>query len=278
MPSRKKAKGKARKAAKEAKAKAKQEDSRRVEDVAANERQEGSLEAQLHRLVISEVAPHKCEHGLIHLSAGDQKICLEFIEAFLAAYSRANVGEAIIAAACATSGGFRTAHQATIDEYAEVYVSKLDTVISMLLAKGTQRIIEERNHNAQLFAALVCYFEDFIAVCLRKSQALFSWAKFHELLSADDHTLVSFYRKRIPCACLDEKYTEVKSIKKMGNCHNLNCSHPDGKVERSKMLSCTRCDYGNYCSVQCQKADWKGHKQICGTFAEMKAAFNSSQT
>ena len=60
MPSRKKAKGKARKAAKEAKAK---EESRAVVAVADSQRpvQEESLEVQMQRLIISAASPTMCE-------------------------------------------------------------------------------------------------------------------------------------------------------------------------------------------------------------------------
>ena len=269
MPSRKKAKGKARKAAKEAKAK-EEEESRAVAEVAANPRQEGSLEAQLQRLVISDVASQKCQHGLVQLSAGEEKTCEYFINAYLHAFtSQDDVGNGILAAGCATS-----------KEYADVYSSKMDTVVSILLASGTQRILDEHNDIAQRYAMLACFFEDYNAVFLRKTQATPDCSKLMELHGADDHTLVSFYKKRIPCACLDEKYKEVKSIKKMGICHNVSCSHPERKVERSKMFSCTRCGVANYCSVGCQRADWKTHKQICGcTAAEIKAElFNSNQT
>ena len=95
------------------------------------------------------------------------------------------------------------------------------------------------------------------------------WAKVVELLSADDHTVVQFFRKRIPCSCLDEKYKEVKSVKKMGLCRNPNCSLPDhGRVERSKMFSCARCGNVNYCSVECQRA----------IAAEKKAALSTEQS
>ena len=95
------------------------------------------------------------------------------------------------------------------------------------------------------------------------------WTKILELQSADDHTLVSYYRKRIPCSCLDKKYKEVKSVKKMGLCRNPNCSLPDnGRVERRKMFSCTRCGVVNYCSVKCQRADWNRHRKGCGKTAE----------
>ena len=126
MPSRKKAKGKARKAAKEAKAR--EEESRAV-NVSAGQGhvQEELFAAMMQELRISYVASQTCQHGLGQLSADEGKICEDFINAYLAAYrSRDEVGEAIIAAACATS-----------KEYADVYASKLDKVISMVLASGT---------------------------------------------------------------------------------------------------------------------------------------------
>ena len=258
MPSRKKAKGKARKAAKEAKAK--EEESRAVGEVAASQR----LEAQLHQLVISsDVAPQKCEHRLIHLSAGEEKICLEFINVYLTAVAL-HASEGLLKAGCATK-----------DKYAAVYSSssKLETVVSMLLASGTQSILDERNDIAQRYASLAFSFEGLMACAKRQD---FNLSKAIELENADDHTLVSYYRKRIPCACLDEKYKEVKSVKKMGLCWNETCSLSERMVERSKMFSCTRCGEANYCSVECQKAAWKIHKPLCGTTAEVKAVINSS--
>jgi hypothetical protein len=265
MPSRKKAKGKARKAAKEAK----EEEDRAVVNVAAGQRQERSLATQLQRLVIS--AKTKCFHGRHPLSAGETKICRDFIAAFLTVlHSEANVGLA-----------FALAQEATIDEYAEVYDSKLDGVISILLFTGTECILGGHNHistnphkTAQTFASLVGYFEDYMAVCSSTAEAISKTTKIIELGSADDHTLVSFYRKRITCSCLDEKYEEVKSVKKMGRCFNPNCSHPGGMVERSKMLSCARCGYANYCSVECQKAIWKAHRVHCDEVVKWKAAFD----
>ena len=269
MPSRKKAKGKARKAAKEAKAK---EESEAVMEVAANQRQEGSLEAHLQRLVISNTMTQECWHGSVPRSAGEAKICRDFINAFFAVFrsevlSEDNVAKALLAA-----------EEATEVKYADVYSSKLDTVVSMLLYCGTQRILDGDNGQAKWYASLANYFEEWIAVEVRKTQATLCLTKTFELHSNDDHTLVSFCRKRIPCSCLDEKYKEVKSVKKMGFCYNPSCSQPERMVERIKMFTCTRCGEANYCSVQCQRADWKSHKTHCNTYAEMKATFSSSQT
>ena len=83
-----------------------------------------------------------------------------------------------------------------------------------------------------------------------------------ELYKCDEHTLVKYLRKRIPCSCLDEKYNEVKSITRMGLCFNAQCT--SDIVQRSKMMCCARCGEVNYCSRECQKAAWPEHKTNCG--------------
>ena len=273
MPSRKRTKGKARKAAKEAKAKEaakeEEEESQTVVEASASQRQSrSSLEAQMQRLRIKTATSlSKCSHGRPPLSPGEEKICQDFINAFFAEFiSQDILGE-----------GFFTAYEATKDEYADVYSSELGTVISILLCNGTQRILQGDNRKAAFCATLACYFEDYVAV-VHKTKAISNWSKVVELYDADDHTLVSYYRKRIPCACLDEKYKEVKSVKKMGVCYNLTCSQPGRMKERSKMFSCTRCGVANYCSVECQRADWKIHKKNCDSIVEESAACRSNQT
>ena len=259
MPSRKKAKGKARKAAK-----AKVE-SRAVE-VAASQRENESIETQMQRLMINAASSNICRHDCLHLSEDETKIYVEFIQAFVTAFhSKAHV-----------VGGLLAAQEATIDEYADVYNSKLDKIIAMLLSYGTQMILNGNNRHAQLHAMLAFHFEEIMAMCKHRTIAKgdkdpINWLKIYELYDADDHTLVSYYRKRIPCSCLDKKYKEVKSVKKMGWCCNKTCSLPGRKAERSKMLSCTRCGEANYCSVECQRASWKDHKKNCNKNAKTNA-------
>ena len=264
MPSRKKAKGKARKAAKEAEAvRAEENESQAVAEMAANQRQEESLEAQMQRLIINATSSKHCRHGCPSLSTDESNIFKDFINAYLATSSKQNkVVEGLVAA-----------YEVTEVEYADVYDSKLEAVISIFLSRGTQRILDGDNRQAQLYAMLACYFENYMALCLLKTQAINNSTNPVELESADDHTLVSYYRKRIPCSCLDRKYKEVKSVKKTGLCYNQNCSLPDGRVERSKMLCCTRCGLANYCSVECQRANWNQHREVCAKTAEEKATF-----
>ena len=273
MPSRKKAKGKARKAAKEA-AKAKESQTEAVVAASASAtHQEGSLEALMQRLQIIHPTSTNCDHGMSFISPRDEKICQDFINAFLDALysqdSKANLME-----------WFLVARAHTEEDFADVYSSKLETVVSMLVCSGTQCILYGQDYDeARLYAALACHFEEWIAVFVCKTKAALSWSKVVELIDAkaDDHTLVAYYRKRIPCACLDEKYKDVKSVKKLGWCCNPSCSKLNNMAERSKMFCCARCREANYCSIECQKADWKGHKEECDRVAKRKAAFASEQ-
>ena len=199
MPSRKRAKGKARKFAKEAKVAEAAKESQAVVEVATNQRQEGSLEVRIQGLIVNVAFTELCRHGCPQLSP-DNKICREFIDAFIAAFLSQD----------SFSGALLTATAATSEEFVEIYSHKnLDTVVSMLVCRGINSILDERNRLAQLYASLACYFEDYIAVCKWKTRAPLNMTKLAELYDADYYTLVSFYRKRIPCACLDQKYKEV---------------------------------------------------------------------
>ena len=87
--------------------------------------------------------------------------------------------------------------------------------------------------------------------------------KCTELGYADEHTLCSFFRKRIPCSCLKKMYKEVKSVTKLrlsNFCSNKGCKQ---HLEKKTMMCCSLCRHATYCSRKCQKADWTAHKINC---------------
>ncbi len=131
---------------------------------------------------------------------------------------------------------------------------------------------------ARDYACFARYFEHHIAVELKKTQALINWPKIGELDKADDHTLVKFFRQRIPCSCLDEKYQEVKSIPKMSFCYNPQCNIPDRRVERGQTMYCSRCRCAVYCSRECHKADWPRHQEWCDMDVAIIAEFEAKKT
>jgi hypothetical protein len=276
MVSRKRNQGKARKAAK-AKSKAAREEAeeRRNNQATNTNRQQQSLAARMQQLQIgnalmSQNGVVKCRHGFEKMD----DICTNFVNTFEVENSDA------------IRGGDRTflgclirAEKATLDEYSDVWddSAKMELAVSHFLSCGAQSILGGYNIMARVFASIARYFEQHIAVELHKTQALINFPKIHQAYEADEHTLVKFFRTRIPCSCLDEKYKEVKHITKMGVCYNPQCSLPAGEVERIETMYCSRCRCVTYCSRQCQKADWLSHKNLCDDYAAILAEFEAQQ-
>jgi hypothetical protein len=171
------------------------------------------------------------------------------------------------------------AHNDTLNEFADVWKdsAKMELAISHLLHLGVENILKgySKDHSRD-FAMYARYFEQYIAVELHQTQATMNCPKIGEMtLRDDEHTLVKFFRTRIPCSCLDEKYHEVKHITKMGFCYNPKCNIPARQIERSKTMYCSRCRSVTYCSQGCQKANWKEHKKFCDHRVAKKAEFEA---
>eukprot|EP00984_Skeletonema_dohrnii_P014100 scaffold5895_cov169-Skeletonema_dohrnii-CCMP3373.AAC.1 len=74
----------------------------------------------------------------------------------------------------------------------------MESVVSILLARGTQSILEGDNHSARLYAMYACNFEQFVADEVHRTKFTISPVKIFELRFADDHMLIEYLRKRIP--------------------------------------------------------------------------------
>ena len=282
---RKRNQGKARRAAKAAKAaeeanesennsptaNSSEEADERDNNQAMTGRQEQSLlSAQMRQLQVRE---EECYHGFRPFTSPDD-FRLQFVSEFHCSFHEANEsGE------CSLSNGLIAAVKATFAEFADVWdasdSAKLEMVISYLLVFGTRDLLDDRLGRARDFATFARFFEQLIATDMKQTQALYNWPKIEQTYFSDDHTLVKFYRSRIPCSCLDEKYKEVKDIPKMSMCYNPQCNIPDNKVERSKTKYCSRCRCVTYCSRECQVADWSRHKFLCDNNVAVIAKFEA---
>ena len=267
-------KGRARRAAKAAKAAAEEEEEGDGDEeqavLVAN--QDGSLEAQMQRLTIDDLlrdkesdAVKKCRHGL-ELESGEEELCIAFLETFRVGC----IDERL---------GLFAGMEATLETFASVWkdAEKLKQIVCFCVAIGAECILAEAEDEAHLMSSFAYFFEEMIAANFL-SQRTIQLCRAEELCSCDMHSLVSFFRKRIPCKCLDEKYEEVKSITKIGICCNFSCTLPGRKVERSKILYCARCDQVCYCSRSCQKAHWKEHKMLCREVADLKAEYDAKDS
>ncbi len=270
MVSRKKAAGKARKAAKAKAREEAEEKERNNQSIKANEIEEALLD-------VMQQMP--CKHGFDLLSLEALKfrgICFQFVTALAKKFGEATRSRGDHA----LSALIKTARNATMDEYADVWddSAKMEMVISFFLCSGTQEILDGRHDRARNIAILARYLEQHVAVELKRTHPVANWPKSNDIYYVSDvHTLVKFFRHRIPCSCLDEKYEEVKCITKMGICYNEKCKFPQRRVERSKTSYCSRCRCVVYCSRECQVAHWTQHKTFCDSKAEIIAEFEARQ-
>ena len=70
---------------------------------------------------------------------------------------------------------------------------------------------------------------------------------------------LKFFRKRTSCKCLKKMHLEArKSTPKMGICYGCN-----EEMDRVLLSVCSRCMVTQYCSRECQVADWPEHKEDC---------------
>eukprot|EP00984_Skeletonema_dohrnii_P030945 scaffold22845_cov85-Skeletonema_dohrnii-CCMP3373.AAC.4 len=169
----------------------------------------------------------------------------------------------------------RAAYHATREEYADAWsnAAVMECVSSYFLTEGTKYVLEGNNKAASHYAPLAYCFEQHIACNLLRERLTMSWPKMNELyFDPDEHTLVSFFKKRISCSCLNTKYKQVRSIKKLGICYNFNCPHPGRKVERSLTKCCSLCRRVNYCSRECQVENWNVHRLHCPRYVERDVA------
>lgn len=207
MSSRKKAKGKARKAAK---AQQQQQEAAAVAD------QRGSLHSQLQQRQGNNSNANTntkklCQHGFGTQAFPGWRICDTFMGEFMNGFNASGRHD---------DQDLRAATDSTYEKYSNVWndASKLEWVISCFVANGTRYILDgtggdggEDKHATKDYAIIAYYLEQYIAVMLRKSQDKVDWEKIRELQvdnNPSEHVLVSFYQKRNPCSCLSRKYKE----------------------------------------------------------------------
>ena len=71
--------------------------------------------------------------------------------------------------------------------------------------------------------------------------------------------LLKLYSKRITCSCLKKMYSEArKTLPKVGSCGG--CAKV---MERSSLMVCSKCRVDQYCCRECQVTAWPEHKESC---------------
>ena len=140
----------------------------------------------------------------------------------------------------------------------------MDWMISHFVSKGTKCLLRGDLQTARGYAIFANYSEQVLNTSENGKEI--DIPKMFKFLHADEHTLCSYFRNRIPCSCLGKKYKEVKSVVKKDMCFNIECKKPNRfEIDSKSMMLCSRCRQASYCSSECQEIDWRArHKKTCG--------------
>ena len=91
-------------------------------------------------------------------------------------------------------------------------------------------------------------------------------------ISSTWRDVLKFYRKRVSCKCLKKMHLEArKTTPKLGLCW-----HCEKQMERVSLSVCSRCMVRQYCSRECQIADWSKHESDCGIYVRAHKQHSSS--
>jgi len=84
----------------------------------------------------------------------------------------------------------------------------------------------------------------------------------HSVNSSGKRDALKFFSKRVPCSCLKERHQEARNtIPKVGKCYGCR-----KEKERVALSVCSKCMLMQYCSKECQVADWSQHKEECDIY------------
>eukprot|EP00984_Skeletonema_dohrnii_P002078 scaffold691_cov196-Skeletonema_dohrnii-CCMP3373.AAC.6 len=271
MPSRKKAQGKARKAAKADKAK-------EAASVPPKDFTEVTLDSWLTCYDESERCRHGCDLSLPKSEHDCRDFAMRYAKDFLIELCRMFGNEQLLKTGstskdlvgqCVQQGkSFVAAIDDMEEKYPDIFESpsKLKWAISFYHSRGTQDVVDgnmKRAHHAAICATLMNgYLSDVSDL---------STMKIYDIIQSNDKMIVTYFQKRTSCSCLDEKRKEYKGVKKTGKCCNNQCPLPERVAERSSLLYCTACKLVQYCSAKCQKAHWKYHKHQCTGIAKLNS-------
>jgi len=136
---------------------------------------------------------------------------------------------------------------------------------SVLIQIGTNLLLREGSYGPLCFAHCIVILEHYdgsnsIGSSWNHIGSVSKLINLQQDISSTCRDVLKFYRKRTSCKCLKKMHLEArKSTPKMGICYGCN-----EEMERVLLSVCSRCMVTQYCSRQCQVANWDKHRDDCG--------------
>lgn len=154
-----------------------------------------------------------------------------------------------------------------IRDNSETYQRKL---LPLFICLGTNILLRTDNHyrSGQLAtivaaAALFSVHRFDLREVMRsyKSRLL-----MRDLQDGNHFDAIKFFNRRTPCQCINNLYLKEKSKQRIGKCQSCQV-----EKERKYLFICSGCMYHHYCGVQCQSNNWLNHKaSVCNWISDLK--------
>ena len=255
MPSRKRAKGKARKA----------------------KARESNCNLILHNESV-------CRHGCEVISKDD--ICYKFVEQFevemKTAIDVSLKGANSLSFSDETIKRLKASKEYNMiwDNNSEETQQKLQ---SLFINLGTNLLLRDVTLEANAvvgYEAIQLGMASIVAMAIVSSQhdydvlkALFDLKSRLVLRDLNDglsYDIIKFFHKRSPCKCLKKIYIQDRVKTRRAVCHHCKVER-----ERSQLYLCSGCLYFSFCSKDCQAADWRDHQRRCDTLRGRRPLLSS---
>jgi len=160
----------------------------------------------------------------------------------------------------------------TLQKYPEVWNNDIhrQIVTKIMVRIGTNILLSQGRCDignalcvAQSIVALEHYEQHYdcsaINFVINKRVVSSKWRDLSSSNTSEMRDVLKFYRKRTTCKCLKKMHLEArKSTLKMGMCYGCLKEY-----ERPSLLICSRCMIYQYCSRGCQVAHWPVHERDC---------------
>ena len=212
--------------------------------------------------------PGQCDHGLPRALPIDH-VCYRFKDTFHAAWTAEHPK-----LKCPTRAAIQ-AMQVTYQEFPDIWNDTNDANREMIKPyfafSGTNILLglhdegdENRQNQAEAagaLAAAVLLLENYVPAEGMKGRIAKTDKEFmrnKDIIEGCQRLVLRFFSMRTLCACLDKMYSDVKVLPKTAMCGNCR-----QRKERSALMMCSGCRKFQYCSQQCQAADWPRHKESC---------------
>ena len=141
-----------------------------------------------------------------------------------------------------------------------------EMAMNILIRMGTNFMLNNDNEGPRDVAKAIVALENYDGSGDLTSSVLYNRVaavKVRDINGGDSSAkrdMLKFFRKRINCKCLKVMHLEArKTLPKLGM-----CDHCGDSRERALLMVCSRCTIAQYCSRNCQVADWSSrHKGYC---------------